>query len=102
MAINEPDLRNARWRKSSYSNGSGGNCIEVADGFVGAAQWRKSSHSSGTGGECLEVADNISGGIVPVRDSKNPQGPALVITANAWDAFVTAVKSATFSPRGAR
>lgn len=57
---------------------------------LGSVQWRKSSHSSGTGGECLEVADDISG-LVPVRDSKNPQGPALVFPADAWSAFVTAL-----------
>ncbi|UZJ33974.1 DUF397 domain-containing protein [Streptomyces endophytica] len=92
----------AKWRKSSHSNGDGGECIEVAEGFPGAARWRKASYSNVSGGDCLEVADNVPGGIVPVRDSKNPQGPALVIPAHAWDAFVTAVKSATFSPRGAR
>ncbi|MBL1094171.1 MULTISPECIES: DUF397 domain-containing protein [Streptomyces] len=102
MAIKEPDLHHARWRKSSYSNGSGGNCIEVAEGFAGAPKWRKSSHSNGDGGHCLEVADNATGGLVPVRDSKNPAGPALVIPAAAWSAFVSAVKSAAFSPRGAR
>ncbi|ONK14620.1 DUF397 domain-containing protein [Streptomyces sp. MP131-18] len=52
----------ASWRKSSYSNEEGGNCIEVADGLPGA---------------------------VPVRDSKNPAGPALVVSAAAWQAFVT-------------
>ncbi|MEU9503315.1 DUF397 domain-containing protein [Streptomyces sp. NPDC048196] len=65
------------------------------------ARPRKSSHSSGTGGECIEVADHITG-VVPVRDSKNPHGPALVVPAGAWSAFVGAVKSATFCPRGAR
>ncbi|WP_078866588.1 DUF397 domain-containing protein [Streptomyces sp. NRRL S-1448] len=69
---------------------------------LSSACWRKSSYSSGTGGECLEVADTATGGLVPVRDSKNPQGPALVIPAAAWSAFVSAVKSAAFSPRGAR
>ncbi|MFF7747854.1 DUF397 domain-containing protein, partial [Streptomyces sp. NPDC007971] len=29
----------ALWRKSSYSNGDGGNCVEVAGGFPGAALW---------------------------------------------------------------
>ncbi|GAB7032677.1 hypothetical protein JCM4914_41380 [Streptomyces platensis subsp. malvinus] len=74
----------------------------MAEGFSGAAQWRKSSYSNGSGGNCLEVADTVSGGVVPVRDSKDPAGPALVIPAAAWSAFVSAVKSATFSPRVAR
>nr|WP_234326611.1 DUF397 domain-containing protein [Streptomyces sp. NRRL S-337] len=92
----------AQWRKSSHSNGDGGECIEVADGFPGAARWRKASYSNVSGGDCLEVADTATGGLVPVRDSKNPAGPALLIQADAWTGFVAAVKSATFSPRGAR
>lgn len=54
------------------------------------AVWRKSSYSNGSGGLCVEVADNLPG-IVPVRDSKVPHGPALVIPANAWAPFITAV-----------
>ncbi|MEU7176939.1 MULTISPECIES: DUF397 domain-containing protein [Streptomyces] len=86
------DLGSARWRKSSYSNGDGADCIEVAEGFIGAAHWRKSSYSNAEGADCVEVADDIPG-IVPVRDSKNPDGPALVIPAAAWNSFVTAVKA---------
>jgi hypothetical protein len=74
------DLNSVQWRKSSYSSGTGGECVEVA-------QWRKSSYSSGTGGECVEVADNIPA-LVPVRDSKNPEGPALVFPTHAWALFV--------------
>ncbi|MFJ3177522.1 DUF397 domain-containing protein, partial [Streptomyces sp. NPDC086796] len=40
--------------------------------------WRKSSHSGNESGSCVEVLDNHPSG-VPVRDSKNPHGPALVI-----------------------
>ncbi|MGW8328231.1 DUF397 domain-containing protein [Streptomyces sp. NPDC055897] len=86
-----PDLSATRWRKSSYSNGDGGDCVEVAEEFVGAARWRKSSHSNGDGGNCVEVADNLPG-VVPVRDSKTPNGPALIIAASAWAPFVEAVK----------
>ncbi|GAA3031179.1 hypothetical protein GCM10020229_48290 [Kitasatospora albolonga] len=49
--------------------------------------WRKSSHSNG-GGACVEVVDGLPG-IVPVRDSKDPDGPALVFEAPAWQAFTT-------------
>ncbi|MEV0096620.1 DUF397 domain-containing protein [Streptomyces sp. NPDC050738] len=55
------DLSNARWRKSTYSNGEGGNCLEVSDDHPG---------------------------IVPVRDSKQPHGPALLIPAESWTAFL--------------
>ncbi|MEU2132462.1 DUF397 domain-containing protein [Streptomyces sp. NPDC018352] len=83
------DLHLATWRKSSYSNGSGGDCLEVAQEF---ARWRKSSHSNSSGGDCLEVADGHQG-LVPVRDSKRPDGPVLVIPASAWTPFVEAVKA---------
>ena len=42
------------------------------------ATWRKSSFSNGTGGNCVEVADLRSG--QAVRDSKHPEGPILVFT----------------------
>ncbi|MFG2828838.1 DUF397 domain-containing protein [Streptomyces sp. NPDC048434] len=91
MASRTLDLSAACWRKSSYSNGDGGECLEVAEGFRGAANWRKSSHSNGDGGNCVEVADDVPG-LVPVRDSKAPEGPVLVLAAGAWSRFVTAVK----------
>ncbi|MDQ0943662.1 DUF397 domain-containing protein [Streptomyces sp. V1I1] len=87
--MREYDLSTARWRKSTYSDGDGGECVEVAYDFPGAA-WRKSTHSDGTGGDCVEVLDNIPG-VVPVRDSKNPDGPVLVIGAASWTAFVEGV-----------
>ncbi|MFI2189253.1 DUF397 domain-containing protein [Streptomyces sioyaensis] len=58
---------------------------------LATAQWRKSSYSSGQPDNCLEVSDNHPG-LVPVRDSKTPQGPALVFPAAGWTAFVDAVK----------
>ncbi|MFD8783928.1 DUF397 domain-containing protein [Kitasatospora sp. NPDC059599] len=65
------DLTDANWRKSSYS-GSGGTCVEVADGFAG---------------------------VMPVRDSKDPSGPALVFSSPAWRSFVTAVRNGEFDAR---
>lgn len=50
-------------------------------------QWRKSSRSSGDGGQCVEVATNLPG-VVAVRDSKNPDGPALVVPAAEWRVFL--------------
>ncbi|MFF0454569.1 DUF397 domain-containing protein [Nocardia africana] len=49
------------------------------------AKWFKSSRSGGTK-KCVEVAF-LDSGTVGVRDSKNPSGPALVFTADEWDAF---------------
>ncbi|MFF2748582.1 DUF397 domain-containing protein, partial [Kitasatospora sp. NPDC058048] len=62
----ELDLADARWRKSTYSQ-QGGNCVEVDDAHPGR-----------------------------VRDSKDPQGPALVFPAEAWVSFVAAVRSGEF------
>ncbi|MGX1852596.1 DUF397 domain-containing protein [Streptomyces sp. NPDC055299] len=59
---------------------------------MSAAKWRKSSYSNGDGGACIEVADSLPA-LVPVRDSKDPQGPALLFKAPAWSSFVAAVKS---------
>ncbi|MER5488800.1 DUF397 domain-containing protein [Streptomyces sp. NPDC002812] len=57
-----------------------------------SACWRKSSFSNGTGGDCVEVADGLTG-LVPVRDSKVQDGPVLVIGATAWRGFVRGLKS---------
>ncbi|MFJ8434318.1 DUF397 domain-containing protein [Kitasatospora sp. NPDC094019] len=56
--------------------------------------WRKSSYS-GQGGECVEIADHHPG-LVPVRHSKDPAGPALLFPPDAWRAFVIAVKHDEF------
>lgn len=61
--------------------------------------WRKSSYSAGNGGNCLEVADDLAGPAVPVRDSKNPHGPALLVPTGAWRAFVTQVRCGGFDTR---
>ncbi|MGP4049413.1 DUF397 domain-containing protein [Streptomyces sp. 2A115] len=55
--------------------------------------WRKSSYSGGNEGDCLEVLDDQPHGL-PVRDSKAPQGPALVFGRSAWSSFVSAVREA--------
>ncbi|MFD5159488.1 DUF397 domain-containing protein [Streptomyces hawaiiensis] len=58
------DLSTAVWRKSSYSDGGQTNCVEVADGA----------------------------GTVPVRDSKQPDGPILLFGASPWATFLAGVK----------
>ncbi|MFF2851668.1 DUF397 domain-containing protein [Streptomyces sp. NPDC058001] len=55
-----PDLSATVWRKSSYSNGGDANCVEVAD----------------------------RPGVVPVRDSKVPDGPILFLSDSIWGVFV--------------
>ncbi|MGW2054624.1 DUF397 domain-containing protein [Streptomyces sp. NPDC001840] len=78
------------WHKSSYSGPDNGDCVEVADTVPTPSGWHKSTHSGGDHGSCLEVADNVPG-LVPVRDSKNPDGPALTIPTPAWTTFITAL-----------
>ncbi|OKJ78601.1 DUF397 domain-containing protein [Streptomyces sp. CB02460] len=80
------DLSTATWHKSSYSGASGGDCVEVAT-------WRKSTYSGPSGGDCLEVLDGVPD-VVPVRDSKVTDGPAVVFATTAWQQFVTDLKHA--------
>ncbi|MET9670366.1 DUF397 domain-containing protein [Streptomyces sp. NPDC006475] len=82
------DLNGAQWRKSSYSGSSGGECVECT--VTGSAAWRKSSYSGSTGGDCVEVADGCPAA-VPVRDSKNPAGPVLILGADAWRSFISSL-----------
>ncbi|NKY85810.1 DUF397 domain-containing protein [Nocardia veterana] len=59
------------------------------------AKWFKSSRSDATR-DCVEVAF-LDSGLVGVRDSKNPNGPALVFTPGEWDAFTAGVRNAEFN-----
>lgn len=64
-----------------------------ADFDLSGAYWRKSTYSNASGGDCVEVADNFTG-VVPVRDSKVDGGPVLVVAAGAWASFIEAAKRA--------
>lgn len=59
------DITGATWRKSSYSGGASGNCVEVA------------------------AADRT----VAIRDSKDPKGPVLAFGPNDWQRFADQVKA---------
>jgi hypothetical protein len=100
------DLSRAAWRKSSYSGGNGGDCVEAAtvwrkSSYSGgnggqcveaAAMWRKSSYSGGNGGECVEVAPD-PGWLVSVRDSKDPDGSKLLMSPAQWLTFTASIKA---------
>ncbi|MET8755207.1 DUF397 domain-containing protein [Streptomyces sp. NPDC004667] len=81
------NLTDAEWRKSSYSGGTGGDCIECAP--LGAATWVKASRSGSGGGDCVEVSPQPC--LVAVRDSKNPGGPVFTVGRDAFAAFVGAL-----------
>jgi hypothetical protein len=59
---------------------------------IAGLSWRKSSRSGNGGAECVEVARNLPR-VVAVRDSKNPEGPALTLTPDDWRAFMGRVKT---------
>ncbi|MGK8525413.1 DUF397 domain-containing protein [Nocardia asteroides] len=61
---------------------------------LSGAKWFKSAHSSG-GQECVEVA-HLNGGMVGVRDSKDPTGAALIFTPGEWDSFTSRVLQGVF------
>jgi hypothetical protein len=71
------DLTHAWWRKSSYSGGNGGTCVEVA---------------------VLPGSKAGSKQVIAVRDSTNPDGPALVFTSDEWKAFTAGVNDGEFGP----
>lgn len=84
-------MRHVHWRKSSHSDHSGGNCVEVA------GLWRKSSYSDHNGGNCVEVAGLAA--VIGVRDSKDPGGARLGFSSAAWGAFTAEVKGGVHDRR---
>jgi len=57
--------------------------------------WRKSRRSGPQGGNCVEVAQ-LPGGLVAIRDSRHPAGPALVFTPAEWAIFVGGARDGDF------
>ena len=57
-----------------------------------AAGWFKSSYSNGSGGECVEASFGFGSGSA-VRDSKQCEGPRLRFNGDAWGAFVAALRA---------
>jgi hypothetical protein len=58
-------------------------------------RWVKSSHSGGDGGQCVEWSptQTAATGSVPVRDSKRPNGPVLLLSQQAWTGLVTLARN---------
>jgi Domain of unknown function (DUF397) len=66
----------------------------TASGLAGAT-WLKSSRSGPTGGNCVEVAF-LPAGDVAMRNSRQPDGPALIFTQAEWDAFIGGARDGEF------
>ena len=66
----------------------------VPAGDLPGARWRKSGRSSAQG-NCVELA-GLSGSEVAIRNSRHPQGPALIFTGAELDAFIGGVKDGDF------
>ncbi|MFD4479205.1 DUF397 domain-containing protein [Streptomyces sp. NPDC058471] len=92
MGINQSQT-GALWRKSSYSGGTGGDCIECAP--LNGTAWRKSTYSGNTGGDCIELAPAQCNETIAIRDSKNPEGSAFTTTPRAFATFVAAAANGT-------
>ncbi|MEV4673029.1 DUF397 domain-containing protein [Actinomadura sp. NPDC049382] len=82
------DLNKAKWRKAKQSLSNGGECVELAS--VPDTHWRKSTYTGSNGGNCVELAAVT--GAIAVRDSKDPDGPVLLL---ARAALRTALQSTT-------
>jgi Domain of unknown function (DUF397) len=82
------DLSHVTWRKASYSGSDGGNCVEVG-------VWGKASYTGTRGGNCVEVTA-VPANALAVRDSKDPDGPKLVLTPAIWRAFTREIKNGGF------
>ncbi|MFI0779717.1 DUF397 domain-containing protein [Streptomyces sp. NPDC021212] len=70
-----------------------------ADLNLTAAEWTKSSYSDANGGQCVEFSRTFAQthGTVPVRDSKDPHGPALLVSTDGWSSFVSALIRGAFA-----
>ncbi|MBW1597882.1 DUF397 domain-containing protein [Streptomyces sp. JJ38] len=53
--------------------------------------WRKSTHSDGSGGDCLEVLEGVPG-LVAFRDSKAPARSPVVVRSDSWTSFIRSLK----------
>jgi hypothetical protein len=58
--------------------------------------WRKSTYSQANGGDCVEV---MSADVVMVRDTTDRDGCTLAVPASAWARFIKSVLPARPIPR---
>ncbi|EIV92254.1 DUF397 domain-containing protein [Frankia sp. QA3] len=58
--------------------------------------WQTSSYSNGAGGMCVQVA-RVPGGGIAIGDSKSPDGPVLGFSREEFAAFLDGVKDDEFN-----
>ena len=61
---------------------------------LSALSWRKSSHSGKENAECVELA--LTRDFVGIRDSKHPDGTALILPHEAVAAFLSGIRVGAF------
>ncbi|MDA3648291.1 DUF397 domain-containing protein [Saccharopolyspora indica] len=69
--------------------------IEVVRASELPVTWRKSSRSQNGANNCVEVA--CLSAATAIRDSKDPDGPALVFSSSAFGGFLGAIRAGRFS-----
>jgi hypothetical protein len=83
------------WRNEMTADGQGSRSYNgVPAGALLGVRWRKSARSSAQG-NCVELA-RLAGAEVAIRNSRDPEGPALVLTGAELDAFLGGVKDGEF------
>ncbi|QXJ24527.1 DUF397 domain-containing protein [Actinomadura graeca] len=85
--MSSQDSSSVGWRKSTHSDASGGDCVEVA-------AWRKGTRSGSEGGISVEVAGLPSG--VAVRDSKDPDGARLRVGRRAFGTLLAEIRAGRY------
>ena len=69
------DLSGAAWRKSTYSGGNGGQCVEVA---------------------AITVRQSLPTRLCAIRDSEDPRGPVLTVGLEQWQRFTAQIRAGRF------
>jgi hypothetical protein len=83
------NMLSIHWRKSSHSDSSHGDCVQIAE-----LPWRKSTYSDSSGGNCVEVAGLSQ--VIAVRDSKDPEGTVLAFGRSAFRTLAREIRTGRY------
>ncbi|QKW35507.1 DUF397 domain-containing protein [Actinomadura sp. NAK00032] len=87
--MTDPAIASTTGRQNRYGGDAAGTCREAA------RTWRKSSRSEGSEGQCVEVAARADRGVA-LRDSKDVEGPMLSLAPSTWTSLVVGIKDGSF------